>query len=340
MATPRRKIVDEAVTPYYHCISRCVRKAFRCGQGKEHRKQWIEDRLRELVAIFAIDCAGFAIMDNHLHVLARLDSRRAEAWSAEETARRWLTLFPLRAQGGQPLPLSPARVRQLAEDAAWVARARRRLCDLGWFMKCLKEPLARRANKEDGCTGAFWEGRFRSIAVLDEQALLATAAYIDLNPFAAGAAPLPETANHTSLHARIEHCRSNGTLSGVCDDLSTRTRTPLQEQGLWLLPVDDCRDRGSARAGLLPGFTLSCYVRLVDWTSRQLRAGKAHLPADVGSLFDRLRIDPAAWEETLSRMFAQTRPTGHHFGRRASLRSLARSHGRCWHRASCTLNAA
>ena len=75
-------------------------------------------------------------------------------------------------------------------------------------MKCLKEPLSRLANKEDGCTGAFWEGRFRSVAILDEESLLATCAYIDLNPVAAGISPTPEESPHTSFHARVEHCRS------------------------------------------------------------------------------------------------------------------------------------
>ena len=81
MATPRSMIVNEAITCWYHCISRCVRRAFLCGEGFEHRKQWIEDRLKELVDLFAIDCAGFAIMDSHLHVLLRLDSAQAEAWT-------------------------------------------------------------------------------------------------------------------------------------------------------------------------------------------------------------------------------------------------------------------
>jgi hypothetical protein len=55
MATPRAQIVDPTVTPWYHCISRCVRRAFLCGEGFAHRKQWIEDRLKELVELFARD---------------------------------------------------------------------------------------------------------------------------------------------------------------------------------------------------------------------------------------------------------------------------------------------
>ena len=67
------------------------------------------------------------------------------------------------------------------------------LQDLGWFMKALKEPLARMANREDDCKGTFWESRYKSIAILDEEALLATCAYIDLNPVAAGIAATTET---------------------------------------------------------------------------------------------------------------------------------------------------
>jgi hypothetical protein len=332
MATPRAQIVDPSVTPWYHCISRCVRRAFLCGEGFAHRKQWIEDRLKELVELFAIDCAGFAVMDNHLHLLLRLDARHTADWSDQEVARRWLRLFPLRGLDGQALPVSETRVRQLAEDADAVATARARLADLGWFMKCLKEPLARLANKEDGCTGAFWEGRFRSIAILDEESLLAAAAYIDLNPVAAGIAPSPEESPHTSFHARIEECRENGTLETVRDDLSTQTREPAQEAGGWLLPVDDRRDQGSARAGLLPGLTLSCYCRLVDWTSRLLREGKASVPADVAPIFARLHADPLEWGATVTRLFAQPKATGSHFGRAARLAEAARSRGRRWHR--------
>jgi len=115
MATPRSIIVDEAVTSYYHCVSRCVRRAFLCGGEFSHRKQWIEDRLKELVGMLAIDCAGFAVMDNYLHVLSRLDSPRVQSLSTEEVARRQLTLFPLRGLDSQPLSISQGRVRELAQ---------------------------------------------------------------------------------------------------------------------------------------------------------------------------------------------------------------------------------
>jgi hypothetical protein len=91
MATPRSMIVDEAVTSWFHCTSRRVRRAFLCGDGKGHRKARIEDRLRELVAIFAVDCAasidlnppaaGVASVPEagpHTSLHARVEQARAE----------------------------------------------------------------------------------------------------------------------------------------------------------------------------------------------------------------------------------------------------------------------
>ena len=170
------------------------------------------------------------------------------------------------------------------------------------------------------------------MAVLDEERLLATAAYIDLNPLAAGIAATPEESAHTSLRARLDHASDNGTLETVRDDLSTQTRNPQQDETLWLLPTDDRRDHGSDRAGLVEGCTLSCYLRLIDWTSRLIRAGKAHLDASVSSLFDRLRIDAEWWEVTIGQLLRSTKPTGSHFGRRDRLTAAAQLHGRRWHR--------
>lgn len=317
MPSPRAKLVDVAITPWYHCISRCVRRAFLCGEGRSHRKEWIEQRLKELVGIFAIECAGFSLMDNHLHLLLRLDPAKVETWSGEEVARRWFDLFPLRDAAGKAMAVTKERLARFAAKADWVAEMRRRLADLGWFMKCLKEPLARRANKEDGCTGAFFEGRYKSIAVMDEESLLATAAYIDLNPVAAGIAPTPEESAHTSLRTRISHCQQNGSVATLRDDLSVFTRDHTQEAGLWLLPVDDDRSHGGERPGLHEGFTLSCYLRLVDASSRMIRAGKASLEADMAPIFQRLRLDQHVLESTVAKLFEPRERISNRLGREA-----------------------
>ena len=325
MPTPRSRLVDENVTPWYHCISRCVRRAPLFGVGFLHRKQWIEDRLKELAGIFSVECAGFALMDNHLHLLLRLDSPQAEQWPAIEVARRWLTLFPLRDERGVALAVSEARIRRFADDSAWVDKIRKRLSNLGWFMKCLKQPIARRANLEEKISGAFWEGRFKSIAVLDEASLLATATYIDLNPLAAGAAPSPEESDHTSLRVRLDHCQINGTYHTLRDDLSTLTCNPAQEAGLWLLPVDDSRANGGDRPGLIAGCTLSTYLSVVDAASRMVRDHKANLDADVAPIFQRIAVDQNIVEATVAKLFEQRPRVANKLGKKSDLANAVRN---------------
>jgi hypothetical protein len=82
-----------------------------------------------------------------------------------------------------------------------IEQYRHRLGDLGWFMKCLNEPIARQANKEDGCTGHFWESRYKSQALLSE-ALLICMAYVDLNPVRADMCSTPEESDYTSIKER------------------------------------------------------------------------------------------------------------------------------------------
>ena len=168
MTRPRSTLVSVVDTPYYHCIGRCVRRAFLCGEDAvtgrsfSHRRQWMLERLQLLTETFAINLCAYALMSNHYHLVVKIDAKRALQWSAHDVVARWTRLYsgPPYAQrflAGEPLA---AFERPLLERD--IAKWRARLVDLSWFMRCLNEWLARRANEEDACKGRFWEGRFKS----------------------------------------------------------------------------------------------------------------------------------------------------------------------------------
>jgi hypothetical protein len=154
MAIARSKLVDVSVARWYHCVSRCVRKAFLLGEEDGNRTMWIENRLEALSEVFAVAVGGFSLMDNHLHVLLRLDPAVARTWSDDEVVRRWGRLFPPRDKSRQPIPLPEQWIQERLDDAQWIAKTRERLQSLSWFMKCLKEPLSRLANRQDKTRGA------------------------------------------------------------------------------------------------------------------------------------------------------------------------------------------
>jgi hypothetical protein len=306
MAIARARLVDLSVTRWYHCITRCVRQAFLLGQGPANRKDWIERRLEELAQIFAVAVGGFTILDNHLHVLVRLDPDAVGGWSDEVVVRRWGRLFPPRDQARRVLPVSDQWVQERLADASWVSTARQRLQSLSWFMKCLKEPLARLANREDKTRGAFFEERFKSIAILDDEALLATCAYIDLNPVAAGLAQAPETSAHTSVKQRVDHVESLGRTAELAAAQEGSVAGSLAASGLeellWLCPIEDRRDLDSAREGMIAGFSLGSYLLLVDYTGRLFRHGKAVISADLAGVFERLEFTAARWTARLEKL--------------------------------------
>jgi hypothetical protein len=127
------------------------------------------------------------------------------SWLDEEVARRWWRLFPKRRDPeGQLAEPEEQELGRLLADPRAVAERRRRLSSLSWFMRCLSGPLARPANKEDGVSGRFFEGRFKCQKLLDEAAILACSVYVDLNPVRAGMAATPEATAHTSAYERIQ----------------------------------------------------------------------------------------------------------------------------------------
>ena len=149
MPKPRYAQVSLEATPYYHCVSRCVRRAFLCGTDQlsgnsyEHRRQWIEDNLLELAGIFALDIAAYAIMSNHYHVVFYIDREKAENWSQSEVIDQWHqlfsgTLFSQRFQKGEELSESELKLLNKSVNE-W----RSRLTNISWYMRVLNETIAR-----------------------------------------------------------------------------------------------------------------------------------------------------------------------------------------------------
>lgn len=302
MPKPRKRLVSLQDTPYYHCISRCVRRAFLCGVDSRtgfdfsHRRAWIVERMQHLSQVFAIDLYAYAVMSNHYHLVVRIRAQAAEQWMDREVAERWLQLFKgpyimQRWMAGDEMGEGELQV-----IARFVSTWRERLGNLSWFMRCLNESIARMANREDRCSGRFWEGRFTSQALLDERALLACMAYVDLNPIRAGMAESPEQSEYTSIQERIQNPTS-------------ALLTPFANEG---------------KNHTVP-FAYADYLQLVDWSGRAICSGKTgFIPPHAPPILERLGMDEAT---VLDFVAQESGYGGQALGPVSQLRTMARRAG-------------
>jgi hypothetical protein len=246
--------------------------------------------------VFAIDICAYAIMSNHYHLVVRVDQKRVESWSPQEVVERWCLLFSRPTIIDRWLQGTCGDVERAVAEGV-IELWRRQLFDVSWYMRCLNEHLARRANAEDECTGRFWEGRFKSQALLDEAGLLTAMAYVDLNPIRAAIAETPEEAEFTSVYERIK--RLNG--SARAQTSSDSSSAPVA------LPLLDFRTRSNV-PGVIP-FSLHDYLELIDWTGRMQRTDKrGAIDSAKPRILNHLNLDPAAWCHAM-------RPGGNFFGR-------------------------
>jgi hypothetical protein len=208
--------------------------------------------------------------------VVRLNAQVADGWSDEEVMARWDRLFSL------PLLVAKYRAGRTTTQAekekaqAIIATWRERLTELSWFMRCLNEDLARRANAEDGCKGRFWEGRFKSQALLDEAAVLTCMSYVDLNPVRAGMADTPENSDFTSIQQRIIDYTK-----GASEPTPDKPHlTPLES------PNQDTHMNAFS-------FASKDYVELLDWSWRAIRDDKrGAISSSLPPILKRLKLDP------------------------------------------------
>jgi len=236
-----------------------------------------------------------------------------------EVIHRWTQLFslpPLIQRYLRGKTTTDAEVNKVTEI---VDQWRQRLGDISWFMRVLNESIARQANREDNCTGRFWEGRFKSQALLDDAAILACMAYVDLNPIRAGMAETPEESDFTSIQARLrQFARSRQARESVPAD-------PPPEQPADLLPFVGGEHSDVSR-GI--AFSLPDYLQLVDWTGRAVREDKrGAIPAHLQPIFQRMGINQEEWLEIVQNFGRRYRLAA---GAMDRLQQLGERLGRYW----------
>jgi len=284
MTIARRKQFLPDITPYYHCITRCVRRSFLCGYDKysrrnfNHRRQWIEQHLLMLSSAFCIDIAGYAIMSNHYHIVVHIDLQKAKNLSDSEVIERWHKIYK-----GPPLIrrfladdlLSESEQRQVQEI---VALWREELSNISRFMGHLNEAIARKANREDNCKGRFWESRFKLQAILDLKALLTTLCYVDLNPVRSRQSKTPEDSRFTSVRKRLDN-KCSGLMR--FSKTSAKTMEP-NDTGFNVIPI-----------------AFADYLELLDYTGRAIKRSKrGSIDGDAPPIMTRLGYTPEQWVKT------------------------------------------
>ncbi len=223
--------------------------------------------------------------------MVKLCPEQFERLCDDAIIERWCSLFkgPLLVQryrsGGS---LTPAERRTVEEIAAiW----RTKLSDLSWFMRCLNQPIAAQANREDGCSGKFWESRFTSQALTTEEALTSCMAYVELNPVRACMADTPETSDYTSFQERLR----------PDFDLEKAVKQQIEQEELRyfnaalkpLLPFDNATT-DTPQAGIPCAF--ESYIALVDWTGRAIREDKrGSIDHNLSPILERLGLSAEQW---------------------------------------------
>lgn len=342
MPRPQRsEQFDPAEVCVVHVVQRCVRRAFLAGvdhqSGKDFsfRKEWIRRRMEALASVFAVDVLSYAVMSNHMHQILRNRPDVCAEWTDEEVAIRWLRVFPGRRLEEHLAEPTENDVKMLTRDKERLAEVRKRLSDISWFMRALAEPIARMANKQDECTGRFWEGRFKAQRIVDEAGLLACSMYVDLNPVRAAMAATPEEAMHTSAYDRAKACRGEKLNSAAfdlkplpTDEVARKLReTPVDElreqrkkkgrnptgrkilRDGWLSPLTMAKDKladepevhrdgvRSSDKGFLH-LSWKNYWALLRWTAQQAtNDSKAEMPLVVRDVLTKVGIDVSMWRE-------------------------------------------
>ncbi len=306
----RAEVFDPSEVAIVHVMARTVRRCFLLGfdpvtsRNYDHRKDWIENKLRHLAAFMGIDLLTYALMSNHFHLILRSRPDAVANWSDEEVARRWLLLCPLRRRcrtssrevnsNEQHIATEPtqADIDSIRNNPKKLSQIRTRLSDISWWMRLLCQHIAQRANSEEGGgLGKFWQSRFKAVRILDEASLLACSSYVDLNPIRAAMAEKLEDTQYNSAKCRINALAisTNNSQQYSPDGFLAPIYIDESKDPIGVHPstnLERCSDKG-----FLP-MSSPDYLQLLDWTARQLRKDQpGYTPEDLPPILERLGLE-------------------------------------------------
>ncbi len=304
-----------------HTIATIVRKYYLLGEdaltglNNSHRCEWVTSQIKEQAKYFAIDILCHAIMSNHFHSVLRSRPDVVQEWTDSEVATRWMLLCPKRRNKD----LSPAEPNEKELDSIRkkpekLKEIRSRLSDISWWMRILCQRVAKRANRERDETGRFFNGRFKAVRLLDEEAILACMSYVDLNPIRAKAAVTLEESKHTSIAARIAAFAKENeeskpipeAVGGEQNTSSSQSKVKESPDG-YLAPIELVDSKGEegpkpskskkrcSDKGVLSLSSMT-YMQLLDATARLVREGKkGFTPEETPPILERLGINKDLW---------------------------------------------
>ncbi len=291
----RSDVYDPTQHGVYHCFNRTTRRSYLhgvdplTGYDYSHRRGWFRVRMKFLINGFCLDLLSYAIMPNHWHCVIRNRPDLVKKLTDREVAIRWLSLTSRKpTRGNKGGEIREAEINAILSRPKRVKELRKRLSDISWFVKLMCQTVARQCNIDDGCTGHFFEDRFKLKPLKEQEDVLACMAYVDLNPLRAHLADSLDDSNAiVSIRERLE------TLDGTDVDFSDWL-SPIELFGeadgmpvavvndLTLEEVQERRRQMEENLGCLP-MTFASYVGLLWQLAIQSRAdlqGHAALTAE------------------------------------------------------------
>ncbi len=259
MRQARLKAPKTVAQAYYHCVSRVVNREFIFGDAE---REYFVQTMRKYERFYGVRVMTYCVMSNHFHILLEVPQRPETMPSDEELLAEIKRIYSPEAFINIRWQLQQYR-KIGANDAAEALRESffRRMWDVSYFMKSLKQRFTAYYNKKAGRKGTLWEERFRSVLVQSGDALMTMAAYIDLNPIRAKMVGRPEDYRwsgyaeavagrrtaQSALRAVVEtHARQSLTNTEAME----RYRVLMYGEGEAMKPA---QNRTPGRKGMTPG---------------------------------------------------------------------------------------